>query len=261
MTKAELIFYEMTDREIFSRAKTVYEKLGMSEKGLLSVMRPTMGAVTILSVDLTNKIRDAVSMQYDDFLADDYIERAKKIQNEMKEKREESIKEQKVSNSYIDKFNKEVQDSDNDFERECTKEIVRLIKLLPDKSAKKLIKKYLNKLGEAQLRRLLDVRFCDIMAHNPYYAKERLWETFRAEEVLNEVLEEEKCFTIKDLAINGKDIMELGVKEGPDVGKWLNYALEEVINDKLDNDKEDILNNIDAKLYTEREEGNDEEMP
>ena len=119
MTKAELIFYEMTDREIFSRAKTVYEKLGMSEKGLL-----------------------AVSMQYDDFLADDYIERAKKIQNEMKEKREESIREQKVSNSYIDKFNKEVHDSDNDFERECTKEIIRLIKLLPDKSAKKLIKKY-----------------------------------------------------------------------------------------------------------------------
>lgn len=142
MTKAELIFYEMTDREIFSRAKTVYEKLEMNEKGLLSVMRPTMGAVTIISVDLTNKIRDAVSMQYDDFLADDYIERAKKIQNEMKEKREESIKEQKVSNSYIDKFNKEVQDSDNDFERECTKEIIRLIKLLPDKSAKKLIKKY-----------------------------------------------------------------------------------------------------------------------
>lgn len=142
MTKAELIFYEMTDREIFSRAKTVYEKLGMSEKGLLSVMRPAMGAVTILSVDFTNKIRDVVSMQYDDFLADDYIERAKKIQNEMKEEREESIKEQKVSNSYIDKFNKEVQDSDNDFERECTKEIIRLIKLLPDKSAKKLIKKY-----------------------------------------------------------------------------------------------------------------------
>ena len=142
MTKAELIFYEMTDREIFSRAKTVYEKLGMSEKGLLSVMRPKMGAVTILSVDFTNKIRDVVSMQYDDFLADDYIERAKKIQNEMKEEREESIKEQKVSNSYIDKFNKEVQDSDNDFERECTKEIIRLIKLLPDESAKKLIKKY-----------------------------------------------------------------------------------------------------------------------
>lgn len=142
MTKAELVFYEMTDREIFSRAKTVYEKLNMKDKGLLSVMRPTMGSVTILAVDLSNKIRDVVSMQYDDFLADDYIERAKKIQNEMKEEREESIKEQKVSNSYIDKFNKEVQDSDNDFERECTKEIIRLIKLLPDKSAKKLIKKY-----------------------------------------------------------------------------------------------------------------------
>lgn len=142
MTKAELLFYEMTDRDIFNRAKIIYEKLGMNEKGLLSVMRPAMGSVTILSVDLSNRIRDAVSMKYDDFLADDYIEKAKKIQNEMKEKKEETIKEQKVSNSYVDKFNKEIQDSDNDFERECTKEIIRLIKLLPDKSSKKLIKKY-----------------------------------------------------------------------------------------------------------------------
>lgn len=142
MTKAELLFYEMTDRDIFNRAKIIYEKLGMNEKGLLSVMRPAMGSVTILSVDLSNRIRDAVSMKYDDFLADDYIEKAKKIQNEMKEKKEETIKEQKVSNSYVDKFNKEIQDSDNDFKKECTKEIIRLIKLLPDKSAKKLIKKY-----------------------------------------------------------------------------------------------------------------------
>ena len=143
MTKAELFFYEMTDRDIFNRAKVIYEKLGMNEKGLLSVMCPAMGSVTILSVDLSNRIRDAVSMKYDDFLAYDYIERAKKIQNEMKEKKEETIKEQKkVSNSYVDKFNKEIQDSDNDFKKECVKEIIRLIKLLPDKSAKKLIKKY-----------------------------------------------------------------------------------------------------------------------
>lgn len=93
-----------------------------------------------------------------------------------------------------------------------------------------------------------------------YDSCDPLWETFKTEEILNEVLAEEKCFSIKDLAINGKDIMELGVKEGPDVGKWLKYALDEVINDRLDNDKEDILNDIDAKLYAEREEDNDEEM-
>ncbi len=142
MTKAELVFYEMTDREIFSRAKTVYEKLNMKDKGLLSVMRPTMGSVTILAVDLSNKIREAVSMPYDDFLADDYIDRAKKIQNEMAAKREEQIEKQKQSTSYVDKFNEQIQDSDNDFERDCVKEIMRLVKLLPDKSAKKVIKKY-----------------------------------------------------------------------------------------------------------------------
>lgn len=142
MTKAELIFYEMADREIFNRAKTIYEKLNMKDKGLLSVMRPTMGSVTILAVDLSNKIRDAVSMPYDDFLADDYIERAKKNQNEMAAKREEQTKEQKQSTSYVDRFNKQIQNSDNDFENDCVKEIIRLVKLLPDKSAKKVIKKY-----------------------------------------------------------------------------------------------------------------------
>ena len=38
-------------------------------------------------------------------------------------------------------------------------------------------------------------------------------------------------------------------------------ALDEVINDRLENDKEDILNDIDAKIYAEREENSDEKMP
>lgn len=116
------------------------------------------------------------------------------------------------------------------------------------------IKKYLNKFGEVQFRKLLDVQFCDVMAQNPLYAKERLWNLFKAEEILDEVLAAEKCFSIKDLAVNGKDIMELGVQEGPEVGKWLKYALEEVIDDRLANDKEDILNDIEAKLEGDNKE-------
>ena len=78
--------------------------------------------------------------------------------------------------------------------------------------------------------------------------------------ILYQLPEYIKCFSIKDLAVNGKDIISLGVKQGPEIGKWLNYALDEVINDRLENNKEDILNDIDAKLYAEREEGNNEEM-
>ena len=45
----------MTDREIFSRAKTVYEKLGMSEKDFSQLYVNDECCLTILSVDLTNK--------------------------------------------------------------------------------------------------------------------------------------------------------------------------------------------------------------
>lgn len=142
------------------------------------------------------------------------------------------------------------------FPNNIREEVVELVAnhdvLIIQKSNK--VKKYLNKFGEAQLRRLLDLQFCDVMAHSLLYSKELLWNLFRVEEILNQVITEEKCFSIKDLAINGKDIIELGVPEGPEVGKWLKYALEEVIDDRLANDKEDILNDIKAKLEGDNEE-------
>ena len=54
--------------------------------------------------------------------------------------------------------------------------------------------------------------------------------------VLEQVIEEEQCFSISDLAINGHDIMDLGVPEGKRVGEILKKLLDVVISEDIENE-------------------------
>lgn len=58
-----------------------------------------------------------------------------------------------------------------------------------------------------------------------------------ANEILAAQIQQEECFTLKDLAINGNDLIQLGYKPGKKIGTVLNQLLEMVIDDKIANDK------------------------
>lgn len=106
---------------------------------------------------------------------------------------------------------------------------------------KKYIKRWLNKIGITQFRRLLDVRRADIKGQKSDYNKERIEKIDNIERLLNEVLEENQCFTLKDLAVNGKDLIQIGFKSSKELGSVLNMLLNGVINDEFKNNKEDLL--------------------
>ncbi len=56
------------------------------------------------------------------------------------------------------------------------------------------------------------------------------------------ILDENSCFSIKDLQINGKDIMDsLGLKPGKHIGLILNTLLNEVIDEKVNNEHSELL--------------------
>jgi tRNA nucleotidyltransferase (CCA-adding enzyme) len=53
---------------------------------------------------------------------------------------------------------------------------------------------------------------------------------------------EEACFSLKDLAVNGKDLMkELGLKPGKKIGAILQQMLEAVINETVTNNRDELL--------------------
>jgi len=105
----------------------------------------------------------------------------------------------------------------------------------------KYIKRWLNKLGEEMFRQLILVKRADAMAQSETFRGEKLKALDEIVTVLEDVLEQQLCFSLKDLAINGRDLIDAGIPEGADVGKCLNRLLEMVIEDVVDNNKKDLL--------------------
>lgn len=101
----------------------------------------------------------------------------------------------------------------------------------------KCVCRWLNKIGEEQFKRLLSVKIGDILAHNPDTIGDRADDIYRAREVLKEVLSKQQCFSFKDLAVNGKDVVDAGVPQGPEVGKILREILDRVIDGELSNER------------------------
>lgn len=107
---------------------------------------------------------------------------------------------------------------------------------------KKYVKRWLNKIGEKQFRRLLEVRKADIKGQKPDYEKSRIDKVNNIENILDEILQEQECFSLKDLAVNGNDVKKtMNLKEGKDVGYCLNEILKRVIDGELNNNRDDLI--------------------
>ena len=57
-------------------------------------------------------------------------------------------------------------------------------------------------------------------------------------------------FLIKDLAVNGEDLIRLGIKEGKEIGELLKQLLELVIENPDQNNKESLLLYVKRKPYS-----------
>ena len=106
---------------------------------------------------------------------------------------------------------------------------------------KKYVKRWLNKIGEEQFRRLLEVRKVDILGQKPDYEQSRIDKVDSIERLLEEVLQEAECFSLKDLAVNGKDLMSVGYKSGKELGVTLQRLLDCVIGEEINNNREELL--------------------
>jgi tRNA nucleotidyltransferase (CCA-adding enzyme) len=133
-------------------------------------------------------------------------------------------------------------------DRTDLKDIIELIKHhdIMIEPTKKSVKKMLSKLhgNELQFQRLLLVKRADSFAKSPDNLINSLKKIDILETILNEVIAENPCTTLKDLAINGSDLITLGIPAGKRIGEILNRILEDVINENLSNEKEFLLESV-----------------
>ena len=103
----------------------------------------------------------------------------------------------------------------------------------------------LNRFGENDLRALFLIHCSDRIAtgySSPEREKARLQERMDA---LDTLLSEHPCFTLKDLAVNGRDLTAVGLK-GKAVGETLQKLLEAVMDGRVSNEKETLLSMLPA---------------
>ena len=103
----------------------------------------------------------------------------------------------------------------------------------------KAVRRALGKLGERDLRRLIALKRADNLAQSPtYFSRQR--ELDKGEAILDKLLAEDACFSLKQLAVNGKDLTKIGLS-GPAVGRMLNALLDRVVDGDVPNEREALL--------------------
>lgn len=107
---------------------------------------------------------------------------------------------------------------------------------------KKRLKKIMSKIGKDLIFDLIHIKYCDNSAQNPlYFRGEDFYKTTYS--LIDEIISHQECFSIKDLKINGNDLISMGFK-GKEIGKILEKILECVINETLKNDYDEICDYI-----------------
>ena len=83
----------------------------------------------------------------------------------------------------------------------------------------------------------------DALAHNEKYIESRILSIQNLQNTALDILEKKECYLLKDLKINGTDLKKAGF-EGEKIREELEKILEDVINLKIENDRESLLKEI-----------------
>lgn len=107
----------------------------------------------------------------------------------------------------------------------------------------RLLKKWMNRFTPEVLFELLEIKRADNLATGNM--SDELKEKFDGiEAMMRNILAQQQCFSLGDLAVKGSDIMALGVEEGPKVGELLDRLLEEVIEGRVENDRAQLMDEL-----------------
>ena len=110
------------------------------------------------------------------------------------------------------------------------------------------LRKYISDIDTELFEKLLQVKEADAKAQSDYKKEEKeqylkdLWQAYRI------IRNEGDCLTLKELDIKGKDLIELGMKPGKELGGMLRELLDHVLLYPKDNRKEMLSELVKKKL-------------
>lgn len=103
------------------------------------------------------------------------------------------------------------------------------------------VRKAVNRMGEDIFALMFPVHYADICAQSDYQREEKLQRLRRLREIYDEICKSGDAVSLKGLAVNGSDLIALGMKPGRGIGELLGTMLEAVLEDPSLNSREELL--------------------
>ena len=126
------------------------------------------------------------------------------------------------------------------YDRHTCRAVTELIARHADKlRSRAAIRHVLSELGPEQFFRLIDVMCADNSAKQPFCLEE-LPGLMETAEYARRLLDAGACLTVRQLAVDGRDMAGLGAR-GRQIGQLLHMLLDAVLEERADNDREQLL--------------------
>ena len=110
------------------------------------------------------------------------------------------------------------------------------------------VRRAMNRIGVELFPYYLAVRMADVKAQSPYRKREKIENIVEMRRLYQEALLKDQCVTLRQLAVSGKDLMQLGMKPGRELGSMLSERREYVIDDPERNDRDTLCKYVKEKL-------------
>ena len=107
-------------------------------------------------------------------------------------------------------------------------------------ATEKAVKKQMIRLGREEFMSLLPVFRTDLLAQNPAMIPEKAAHIDELEDIARQLIEEDACLKISQLAVNGNDLKTVGIT-GKATGEMLKALLNEVALSGAKNERESLL--------------------
>ncbi len=138
--------------------------------------------------------------------------------------------------------------------REETERILKGVRHHDDMppSTRQGVHRLLSRLGEERFVSAMVLKRADNLAQNPAHWN-RLANIDAALTMARQLVAERPPFSLRDLAVKGRDLQGLGVAPGPIIGETLAFLFEKVIQQEKPNEKEALLES--ARVFLQRKQG------
>ena len=129
------------------------------------------------------------------------------------------------------------------FDNDTIKKVTTLVKYhdLKIELRAKCVRRAMVKVGVDLFPYLLKVKKADFLAQSMYKRGEKEEELKQLTILYEKIMEEKNCVSLKDLAVTGRDLIEMGMTPGKEIGETLNRLLDIVIEEPEKNTKEELM--------------------